>query len=240
MPRTLVHHGIKGQRWGIRRTQAQLGHIISGKKSKASKNNKENSKDLSDEELRSRINRLNMEEQYSNLLSRQKERNTSPVRKLLANAAQNLAQKSLNLAVDKFIDKIKNPKDDFNIDEWRDADLNTMDSDIISKVSKWYKDAQSISDSKTKIENNREAAEQKAAKAKKKAEAEAAEAKKKAEAEAAEAKKKRDEATAKARAEASKAPTSTSNRNRRMDQRRRKEIEDERHERDKEHYKWIG
>lgn len=230
MPNDLVHHGIKGQRWGIRRTPAQLGHVIvGGKKSKTSRDDKKSTKDMTDEELRSRINRLNMEEQYSNLLSRQKERNTSPVRKLLANAAQNLAQKSLNLAVDKFIDKIKNPKDDFNIDEWRDADLDTMDSDVISKVSKWYKDAQSISDSKTKIENNREAAEQKAAKAKKKAEAEAAE-----------AKKKRDEATARARAEASKAPTSTSNRNRRMDQRRRKEIEDERHERDKEHYKWIG
>lgn len=30
----LYHHGIKGMRWGVRRTPAQLGHVTPGKKKK--------------------------------------------------------------------------------------------------------------------------------------------------------------------------------------------------------------
>lgn len=33
---TLSHHGVKGMRWGVRRTPAQLGHKPSGKKRKKS------------------------------------------------------------------------------------------------------------------------------------------------------------------------------------------------------------
>lgn len=34
----LEHHGIKGQRWGIRRTPEQLGHKVSKLKKKNAKN----------------------------------------------------------------------------------------------------------------------------------------------------------------------------------------------------------
>ncbi len=54
----LRHHGIKGQKWGIRRSDAQLGH--KGPKPKTVK-------DMSDDELKQRLNRLNMEQQYRNL-----------------------------------------------------------------------------------------------------------------------------------------------------------------------------
>lgn len=33
----LYHHGIKGMKWGVRRTQSQLGHDTSGTNSKKSK-----------------------------------------------------------------------------------------------------------------------------------------------------------------------------------------------------------
>lgn len=61
----LQHHGVKGQRWGRRRYQNKDGSLTpAGKKRRAAE---EDVSSLSDEELRSRINRLNLEKRYTNL-----------------------------------------------------------------------------------------------------------------------------------------------------------------------------
>lgn len=67
----LYHYGVKGMKWGIRRTASQLGHKISGfyKKQKESRQAKiaakkkasRSVKDMTDAELRDRINRLTLE-----------------------------------------------------------------------------------------------------------------------------------------------------------------------------------
>lgn len=76
----LEHHGIKGQKWGVRRFQNEDGtRTAAGKKRERSRSedpahedyNKAHSgksvKDMSDAELRMRLNRLQMEKQYSQL-----------------------------------------------------------------------------------------------------------------------------------------------------------------------------
>lgn len=76
----LEHHGIKGQKWGVRRFQNEDGtRTAAGKKRERSNSedpahedyNKAHSgksvKDMSDAELRNRLNRLQMEKQYSQL-----------------------------------------------------------------------------------------------------------------------------------------------------------------------------
>lgn len=61
----LAHFGIKGMKWGIRRSPEQLGRKSSSK----SDAGKEDVSKMSDQELRSRLNRLQMEQQYKQLSS---------------------------------------------------------------------------------------------------------------------------------------------------------------------------
>lgn len=82
----LYHYGIKGMKWGVRRTPAQLGHKISsgkkkvqeilglkkksskkGKSSKESTAQKKKVSEMTDAELRERINRLQLEKTYKEL-----------------------------------------------------------------------------------------------------------------------------------------------------------------------------
>ena len=77
---TLEHHGIKGQKWGVRRYQNKDGtRTAAGKKREQSRSNEsahddynkahsgKSVKDMSDAELRNHLNRLQMEKQYSQL-----------------------------------------------------------------------------------------------------------------------------------------------------------------------------
>ena len=71
----LIHHGVKGMKWGVRRTPEQLGHRTKSKRTKMDNTHEDykkahdskSVKKMSDAELRSRLNRLNMEQQYSKL-----------------------------------------------------------------------------------------------------------------------------------------------------------------------------
>lgn len=109
MSDVLEHHGIKGMKWGVIRTPAQLGHVTkskrpptdSAKKQPTAKKSRPPKKlsELTDDELRQRISRLNMEEQYANLVARQKERDTGVVKELLFKAAKNLGEKALGVAI---------------------------------------------------------------------------------------------------------------------------------------------
>lgn len=71
--RELYHWGIKGQKWGRRRYQNKDGSLTpAGKKRYA--NNGEDLSSMSDQELRSKINRMNLEKRYINLSKNQNSR----------------------------------------------------------------------------------------------------------------------------------------------------------------------
>lgn len=87
MNRQLVHYGIKGMRWGIRRSEAQLARAR-GRKTEPHEDytkahTKKSVKEMSDSELRSRINRLQMEQQYSKLSSENVSKGKFSVNKIL-------------------------------------------------------------------------------------------------------------------------------------------------------------
>lgn len=88
----LMHHGILGMRWGVRRTPAQLGRISTSKKNADEKENnkskssktknkskddtpqKKSIKDMTDEEIQTKINRLRLEQQLAELTPKQIDR----------------------------------------------------------------------------------------------------------------------------------------------------------------------
>jgi hypothetical protein len=73
----LYHHGIKGMKWGVRRSKAQLGYKVSSKKSKVQsaddkkkadmKKASKNRRLLSDTNLKQRIERIKLEKQLKEL-----------------------------------------------------------------------------------------------------------------------------------------------------------------------------
>lgn len=159
----LKHHGIKGMRWGVRRTPEQLGHEKNGSQSggksgsptQNSEDQKKRTQTMSDEELRSRINRLNMEEQYANLVARQKQRDTSFVQNLLMNAGKQLATQSLNTIISKAINKagdkiFAEKKKSFNITDYKDMDVSKMDLDTVRLVAEYYTKANVIERSRSR------------------------------------------------------------------------------------------
>lgn len=114
---TLRHHGILGQRWGIRRFQNRDGSLTAaGRKRRGTNEESGNSvkttkapahknvKDMSDEELQQRIRRLEMERRYKELTPEQ----VSAGKKFIQNVVLPKAQQTaVNIASDYATKKIK-------------------------------------------------------------------------------------------------------------------------------------
>ena len=119
----LYHYGIKGMRWGVRRTDVQLGHIpkkssgksknviVKSKKISSKQQRKNEMKNMSDAELRSRINRIQMEKQYMQLTEPQLSPGKKFVKDVLTNAAKqtvtNYTAKYMTKGMEALMDQTK-------------------------------------------------------------------------------------------------------------------------------------
>ena len=133
----LYHHGIKGMKWGVRRTPAQLGHdtggvdlqkakkkveaantivnesqninrkVSSRKQRKIQKQQVQNAKAMTDQELRERVNRLNMEQQYARLSAEQMSAGKVNVDRVLSEVGTVVALTNSVLAIALAVQKLK-------------------------------------------------------------------------------------------------------------------------------------
>lgn len=110
----LYHHGILGQRWGVRRTEAQLARsskrTTSSKKVSTKEAERNKVKSMSDAELRQRINRIQMERQYSQLNKKGISAGQKFINEVFMNAAKqtatNYASKYMTKGVDALIENV--------------------------------------------------------------------------------------------------------------------------------------
>lgn len=134
---TLAHHGVKGMKWGIRRTPEQLGYKTNnlkknfgleknqkktkernGKKSKVSTVKKKSISELSDEELRKKIDRLQLEKKYKDLLGSEGKEKVSFGKKfisesipdILNSSAKNIGTQTVTYMMGEAVNRIAGSK----------------------------------------------------------------------------------------------------------------------------------
>lgn len=126
------------------------------KEEAAQKEEQKNIRDMTDKELNERVARLELEKKYSELLNERANREKGPLAatasKLFKDAATNLAKRSLSTVVDSMVGKMS--KKSFSLDRYRNADLMSLDSDTLSKVSKAMTDAETIDRIRKKLRGN--------------------------------------------------------------------------------------
>ena len=117
-------------------------------------------RNLSDQELNARLARLQKEKQYSELLNERDNREKGPVRaavsKLLKEAAENLARKTLNEVVDQVIRKGKSKlqeKTAIKLGDYKDVDPYSLDSDKLKAVSEAFNNAANLVRNKYAVEH---------------------------------------------------------------------------------------
>ena len=114
----LAHYGIKGMRWGVRRTLAQLGRALKGSPGKGSAVKKSDAppkpkpkpiSEMSDSELRARLDRINMERQYKQYIAELNPKKESMIKrvamKMLESGLTTVGNKVINNAADNLFRK---------------------------------------------------------------------------------------------------------------------------------------
>lgn len=106
MGKYLIHYGILGMKWGVRRDNPSSGSSSRTKKQKKV-TLKQKAKTMSDDELKKAVNRLQMEKQYSQLSSEDVSRGKAFAQKLMKAGTTIAAVTTTGLTIYNNAEKIK-------------------------------------------------------------------------------------------------------------------------------------
>lgn len=103
----LAHYGVKGMKWGVRRKRKSTRH-------KSEKQARKAARKMSDQELREKLNRLNMEQQYVRLTTTKKGPSTiskgkSFVTSVVVSAARKSAKSYVSTEITKQLESVRKP-----------------------------------------------------------------------------------------------------------------------------------
>lgn len=111
----LIHYGVLGMKWGVRRTEAQLARARNSKTTTKEEisddynkaHSKKSVKSMSDAELRSRLNRLRMEQEYKKLSSEDINKGKKAVNKIIKTGSQIAAVSGTALTIYNNYERIR-------------------------------------------------------------------------------------------------------------------------------------
>ena len=148
MDDVLIHYGILGMKWGVRRYQNKDGSLTSAGKKRYSNNDnikeapqknteepkKKSVKDMSDEELRREINRMQLEQSYLRMTGQNIEKGKSAVEialgKMKESFVSTVAQKSGQILAERLVNSMLGVKDNKDNKDNSPKNNNSNKNDI--------------------------------------------------------------------------------------------------------------
>lgn len=145
----LYHHGTKGMKWGVRRYQNKDGSLTPAGKKRYKSNYAEEAKGMTDQELRSKINRMNLEKRYMNMTTTK-----SGVSRALDSAGKVVKTGSDGSKLSKNVGDLRGKKPTPTADVvGKGLDTASKSISVAKKVSKIADDKRAVKRAKTKLEN---------------------------------------------------------------------------------------
>ena len=148
MDDVLIHYGILGMKWGVRRYQNKDGSLTSAGKKRYSNNDnikeapqknteepkKKSVKDMSDEELRREVNRMQLEQNYLRMTGQNIEKGKSAAEialgKMKESFVSTVAQKSGQILAERLVNSMLGVKDNKDNKDNSSKNNNSNKNDI--------------------------------------------------------------------------------------------------------------